>query len=1012
MSLNLAKKLLLWASTLGVGLLYVVPTQAQHRCATVELEQIRHAKNRFLEDNEFFENWLKQKNQERKLRQGTQQTFKVTAEVLTVPVVVHVIHNGEAIGTGSNISDSQILSQIEVLNEDFRRMNADASNTPAQFLPVASDIEIEFVLAKQDPEGLPTTGILRTQGSQTLWGIGNNLTLKAHSYWPAENYLNIWVAPLGGGLLGFAQFPVSNLEGLEQSSNNALTDGVVVTPTAFGSIDKDPTANLSSRFDLGRTASHEVGHFLGLRHIWGDGDCDDDDFCTDTPNASGPATGCPSSKSTCGSDDMYQNFMDFSDDACMNLFTTCQKDRMRTVMEFSPRRASLAASVGDEDPIIVANDAGIRQIISPQAGVCNTSITPQIEVRNYGDNLVTDATIDVRFGGSMVETLTPTLNLNPQETAIVTFSAIGIPNPGEYNLEFEITATNGTTDGNALNNVSNLSITKPESGSLPFSEGLTSLPVNWTINNSDASFTWEIANAPNEEPTNNSLFINFFDYENGLGEVDYFISPVLDFTGLERAKLFFEVAYAQFPGQTEDGLMVALSTDCGNNFSSILYNKFASDLATVDPTSARFTPSSVVDWRQEIVDLNSFIGETQVQIAFIAQNGFGNNLYIDNIQLQTEEIPDVAAVAVAAPSFVTCTNQQPVALTVANNGTEILTSVSVVLDLNGSQTIIPVDNLNILPGSAVVVDLPIQNFPAGESTLNLTLTDPNGFPDVTPENNEISHKILVDNTVNTIPLRERFLTTSFAETEWSEVNPDEGVAWNIVTADRNGESNFSAQIGQFGLSVSGTLDYLISPVLDLTAFTEAALLFDVSYANRQSVDDILRVLVTTNCGDSFTEVYSKSGGNLAVTTSESSWLPTLDTDWRREFVDLSNYTGNAEVRVVFEFENNGGNNLYIDNIEFFQSNDNDPLQITEGTLRIFPNPAENSRFNLTLNLADRQDVVVTILDRIGRPLYQETFNNTLNQTYQFDLTGNASGLYLMQVVGPNFRTIERFVIKN
>jgi len=308
---------------------------AQERCGTVEYDNYRKRSNPNLEDERSFEDWLKQKQYQ---RDWESSFLRTDALVITIPIVIHVVHNGEVVGTDSNLSDAQIMSQIDVLNEDFRRMNADTTHTPSMFLPVAADVEIEFVLAKQDPEGLPTSGILRVLGTKPSWGISDDLELKSLSYWPAEEYLNIWVAPLTNSLLGFAQFPVSNLEGLDESSNNRLTDGVVIDPEAFGSIDKDPVAKLASKFDLGRTATHEIGHFLGLRHIWGDGGCNVDDFCDDTPNSSGSNTSCPTpgSKESCGSVEMFQNYMDFTDDGCMNIYTLCQKDRIRTVMDFSP----------------------------------------------------------------------------------------------------------------------------------------------------------------------------------------------------------------------------------------------------------------------------------------------------------------------------------------------------------------------------------------------------------------------------------------------------------------------------------------------------------------------------------------------------------------------------------------------------------------------------------------------------------------------------------------------------
>ena len=327
-----------------------------------------------------FEHWLSKKIVERNQRLGTS---RLKQEIIKIPVVIHVIHNGESIGTGTNIPDGQVFSQLDILNADYRRLNEDTTDTLEEFLPFVIDTKIEFILAKQDPEGLPTNGIVRVKGNQSKFSITQEEILKSNSLWPPEDYLNIWVTDLDNDLLGFAQFPVSNLEGLTvDRTNNQLTDGIVVDYRYFG-IDFNTDV-----VSAGRTATHEVGHFLGLRHIWGDGGCNFDDFCTDTPLMSDNSTGCPNAPESCVTMDMYQNYMDFTDDRCMNLFTICQSGRMRAILEESPRRRSLLESKGRIEPVIVSNDMGIRKIISPEASNCQNLVVPEIEVRNYGNNVV------------------------------------------------------------------------------------------------------------------------------------------------------------------------------------------------------------------------------------------------------------------------------------------------------------------------------------------------------------------------------------------------------------------------------------------------------------------------------------------------------------------------------------------------------------------------------------------------------------------------------------------------
>ena len=252
--------------------------------------------------------------------------------VITIPVVVHVVYNTAA----QNITDAQINSEIDVLNHDYRNTNADGSSTPSVFQSLRADCEVEFCLATVDPSGGTTTGITRTQTSSTSFSNTDNyVKYTAHGgidAWNRDKYLNIWVCNLGGGLLGYAQFP----------GGPAATDGVVILCSAFGN-----TGTAASPYDKGRSATHEIGHWLDLYHIWGDdgGACTGTDQVTDTPNSADCYYGCPSfPQNSCSTSNMFMNYMDYVDDACMFLFTTGQKARI--VAALNGTRSSLLTSNG------------------------------------------------------------------------------------------------------------------------------------------------------------------------------------------------------------------------------------------------------------------------------------------------------------------------------------------------------------------------------------------------------------------------------------------------------------------------------------------------------------------------------------------------------------------------------------------------------------------------------------------------------------------------------------------
>ena len=232
--------------------------------------------------------------------------------VIRIPVVVHILYQNAL----QNISEAQVQSQIDVLNQDFRRKNSDTAITPAAFKGVAADVAIEFVLATADPAGRPTTGIVRKQTSVVSWQLNDKIKHAAtggSEGWDSRKYLNIWVGNLDK-ILGWASFPGGRPE----------DDGIVIAYDAFGTI------NVKQPYNLGRTAVHEAGHWLGLKHIWGDASCGDDGV-EDTPKQSTYTVGCPTAfRSSCNNGpagDMYMNFMDFTNDACLNLFTGGQRDR-------------------------------------------------------------------------------------------------------------------------------------------------------------------------------------------------------------------------------------------------------------------------------------------------------------------------------------------------------------------------------------------------------------------------------------------------------------------------------------------------------------------------------------------------------------------------------------------------------------------------------------------------------------------------------------------------------------
>jgi Pregnancy-associated plasma protein-A/Secretion system C-terminal sorting domain/Fibronectin type III domain/Bacterial pre-peptidase C-terminal domain len=278
------------------------------------------------------------------IEQQTQQIIATsgankTAAVVTIPVVFHVVYAT----TAQNISDAKCIAQLNQLNLDYARLNTDASSTPSAFSGVAVNTQVQFCLAQRDPAGNATTGIIHK--STATASFSSNDAVKSSSTggdnaWDATKYLNIWSCNLGGGLLGYAQFP----------GGAASTDGVVCLYSSIGSMLSPGT---STPYHLGRTMTHEVGHWLNLRHIWGDANCGSD-LVNDTPTQQTSNFGCPAfPHTTCSNGangDMFMNYMDYTDDGCMNMFTAGQAARMTALFAAGGSRVGLTTSLGCQAP--------------------------------------------------------------------------------------------------------------------------------------------------------------------------------------------------------------------------------------------------------------------------------------------------------------------------------------------------------------------------------------------------------------------------------------------------------------------------------------------------------------------------------------------------------------------------------------------------------------------------------------------------------------------------------------
>ena len=370
---------------LALFVFFAIQLNAQRECATPQYIQALSSSNtQTATDIKTAENYS--------LRMGTPgfgASSRLSSDyIIKIPVVIHIVYNDAS----QNVSEAQVKSQIDALNRDFRRLNADSINTPSPFKSLAADVQIEFALATVDAKGKATNGIIRKASSVKYWQMDDKIKYTAEGgsdAWDSRYYLNIWVGNTRS-LLGYSSV----------IGTPAAKDGIVINTSAFGT-------GMSGAFDKGRTAVHEVGHWLGLKHIWGDALCGDDGI-DDTPKQSGYTTSCPtgvktSSCSNSAAGDMYMNYMDFTNDGCLNLFTIGQKEHMRSLFETGAPRNSILSSKGLGIPWV--EESPLPDAISPVA-------TAPSQINLYPNPASAELVVDFEFDETWIGKQLKIYNIN------------------------------------------------------------------------------------------------------------------------------------------------------------------------------------------------------------------------------------------------------------------------------------------------------------------------------------------------------------------------------------------------------------------------------------------------------------------------------------------------------------------------------------------------------------------------------------------------------------------------
>lgn len=538
-----------------------------------------------------------------------------------IPVVFHILYEGPT----ENISRAQVLDQVRIMNEDFRRLNPDTVNTPFAFDTVAADCNIEFVLANLDPQGNCTDGITRTFSPRTN-AASNQNGAKSVIYWNRDMYLNVWVVKSIGNIsnlgmvLGYAQFPLGGL---------TPTDGIVIRSDYIGSIG-------TSAGNVGRTATHEIGHWLGLRHIWGDEECGSD-LIFDTPVHKDANFGCftyPKFNDCSDGDtlrgEMFMNYMDYSNDECMNMFSKGQKAVMDFVLEgpesgsilgfrenlWSP--ANLAATgVTNNPPVACAPKA---DFFANRIMVCQgTTVT-------FTDNSYngTVASRNWTFEGAN----------NPNSTAAS--PTVTYQTPGKYDVTLDVTNSQGSSSKTVNDYIIVSSNTADDNnwGYIESFENEQWFNDKWYVFNDDNTGNkWQrIIGAASD--MYHSAYINNFG--NLQGSVEELITPSYNISVLPTpVNLKFKYSGAASDTGNTDVLKVYYSTNCGQTWT-VRATYTGADLANAGLYTGAYLPPNVNYWTEKTISLPAAVtSQDNVRFKFeFTSGGYGsNNFYLDQINI-------------------------------------------------------------------------------------------------------------------------------------------------------------------------------------------------------------------------------------------------------------------------------------------------------------------------------------------------------------------------------------------
>jgi len=864
----------------------------------------------------------------------TTQNEKLTGLVYKIPVVFHIIHNN---GT-ENISDAQIQDQLNILNRDYRKLNADTSAVVAAFQSNIADVEIEFVFATIAPNGACFNGITRTVSSITSNGSDGQAQVNAvvagnnvyQGVWAHNRYLNIYVCDDIGGAAGYTFNPNG---GSTANATNMYYNGIFMLHDYTGSIGTSNTTN-------SRALTHEVGHWLNLSHVWGANNnpgsagCSGTDNVNDTPATQG-STSCNLTANTCSTVDAYygfdqidnvQNYMDYS--YCSKMFTQGQVDRMR---------AAMVSSTGGRSNIWTTANLNLVGGV-PGGSLCAMDFTATDVALCAGDQ----TTFTMSAGGAPITSYSWTFTGGTPSSSTAASPTVTYSTPGTYQVSLTV-----VSGGNSYTKTKTtyISVAGGSLVSLPITEGFTAGTIpftNWTlVNAAPTALTWTRNTSVGYNSTNSARLDNYSGANAGDDEMGL---PNFSAASLSSLTMEFDVAYRPYDATYYDGLQVLASGDCGATYTTV-YDKSNLVLATVgSATTSGFVPSGNSQWRHETIDLSSFAGSSRVILRMKAISGNGNYMYIDNINITgiTSNTPPVAGFTSSVTTV--CAGQT---VTFTNSSTGSGNSYS--WSFPGGT-----------PSSSTATSPTITYSTAGTYNVSLQATNGNGSNTAT-QNNSI--------TVNAIPSAPTITPggpTTFCQGGNVVLTSSAG-SGNTWSNSSTGTTLTASTSGTY--TVTQTVSGCVSPAssaVTVTVNPNPTVTFG-SVTQLCVYDDPITLTQGSPAGGTY------SGTGVSGNQFDPAVAGSGNEVLTYSFTNGNGCSGSAQTTVVIS----------------------DCLGVEDAgniTLNIYPNPSEG---NFTI-VANETVVSALVYDQSGK-LVKEIKGQSVNEV-AVDLTSFAGGVYTVKVI--------------